>query len=136
MKSVTKRIYLIDFSLAILAYILFVIFDTFNKKLTGTYHVSQIVFVNSISALLPILLFTQMRNGWIKLKKAHISIHFFRTIFIFLAMLAFDQRVDMFTLLLDLFKSFESCFVKLLRLLGVIAKSECDETTRPSRKSC
>jgi drug/metabolite transporter (DMT)-like permease len=89
MKSVTKRIYLIDFSLAILAYILFVIFDTFNKKLTGTYHVSQIVFVNSISALLPILLFTQMRNGWIKLKKAHISIHFFRTIFIFLAMLAF-----------------------------------------------
>ena len=89
MKSVTKRIYLIDFSLAVFAYILFVVFDTFNKKLTGSYHVSQIIFVNSISALLPIFLFTQMRNGWLKLKKAHLKIHFFRTVFIFLAMLAF-----------------------------------------------
>ena len=68
MKSVTKRIYLIDFSLAVLGYILFVLFDTLNKKLTGSYHVSQIIFVNSISALLPIILFTQLRNGWIKLK--------------------------------------------------------------------
>ena len=74
MKSVTKRIYLIDFSLAVFAYILFVVFDIFNKKLTGSYHVSQIIFVNSISALLPIFLFTQMRNGWVKLKKAHIKI--------------------------------------------------------------
>ena len=52
MKSVTKRIYLIDFSLAVLGYILFVLFDTLNKKLTGSYHVSQIILVNSISALL------------------------------------------------------------------------------------
>jgi len=89
MKSVTKRIYLIDFALAVFAYILFVVFDTFNKKLTGSYHVSQIIFVNSISALLPIFLFTQMKNGWLKLKKAHLIIHFFRTAFIFLAMLAF-----------------------------------------------
>ena len=89
MKSVTKRIYLIDFLLAVFAYILFVFFDVFNKKLTGSYHVSQIIFVNSISALLPIFMFTQMRNGWFKLKKAHLKIHFFRTLFIFLAMLAF-----------------------------------------------
>ena len=89
MKSVTKRIYLIDFAFAVFAYILFVVFDTFNKKLTGSYHVSQIIFVNSISALLPIFLFTQMKNGWLKLKKAHLKIHFFRTAFIFLAMLAF-----------------------------------------------
>ena len=89
MKSVTKRIYLIDFSLAVFAYILFVVFDIFNKKLTGNYHVSQIIFVNSISALLPVFLFTQMRNGWVKLKKAHIIIHFLRTLFIFLAMLVF-----------------------------------------------
>ena len=89
MKSVTKRIYLVDFSLAVFAYILFVVFDTFNKKLTGSYHVSQIIFVNSIFALLPIFLFTQMRNGWLKLKKVHLKIHFFRTAFIFLAMLAF-----------------------------------------------
>ena len=57
MKSVTKRIYLIDFSLAVLGYVLFVLFDTLNKQLTGSYHVSQIIFVNSISALLPIILF-------------------------------------------------------------------------------
>jgi len=89
MKSVTKRIYLIDFSLAVLGYILFVLFDTLNKKLTGTYHVSQIIFVNTISALLPIFLFIQMRNGWSKLKKANLKIHFFRTGFMFLAMFAF-----------------------------------------------
>jgi drug/metabolite transporter (DMT)-like permease len=89
MKSVTKRIYLIDFSLAVLGYILFVLFDTLNKKLTGSYHVTQIIFVNSISALLPILLFVQMRNGWIKLKKVNLKIHFFRTGLMFLAMLAF-----------------------------------------------
>jgi drug/metabolite transporter (DMT)-like permease len=89
MKSVTKRIYLIDFSLAILGYILFVLFDTLNKKLTGSYHVSQIIFVNSISALLPIILFIQLRNGWIKLKKVNLKIHFFRSGLMFLAMLAF-----------------------------------------------
>ena len=89
MKSVTKRIYLIDFSLAVLGYVLFVLFDTLNKKLTGSYHVSQIIFVNSISALLPIILFIQSRNGWVKLKKVNLKIHFFRTALMFLAMLAF-----------------------------------------------
>jgi len=89
MKSVTKRIYLIDFSLAVLGYILFVLFDTLNKKLTGSYHVSQIIFVNSISALLPIILFIQSRNGWVKLKKVNLKIHFFRSALMFLAMLAF-----------------------------------------------
>jgi drug/metabolite transporter (DMT)-like permease len=89
MKSVTKRIYLIDFSLAVLGYILFVLFDTLNKKLTGSYHVSQIIFVNSISALLPIILFIQSRNGWVKLKKVNLKIHFFRSGLMFLAMLAF-----------------------------------------------
>jgi drug/metabolite transporter (DMT)-like permease len=89
MKSVTKKIYLIDFSLAVLGYILFVLFDTLNKKLTGSYHVSQIIFVNSISALLPIILFIQSRNGWVKLKKVNLKIHFFRSALMFLAMLAF-----------------------------------------------
>ena len=89
MKSVTKRIYLIDFSLAVLGYILFVLFDTFNKKLIGSYHVSQIIFVNSIAALLPIILFTQSRNAWHKLKKVNLKIHFFRSGLMFLAMLAF-----------------------------------------------
>jgi drug/metabolite transporter (DMT)-like permease len=89
MKSVTKRIYLIDFSLAVLGYVLFVLFDTLNKKLTGSYHVSQIIFVNSIAALLPIILFVQSRNAWIKLKNVNLKIHFFRSALMFLAMLAF-----------------------------------------------
>jgi drug/metabolite transporter (DMT)-like permease len=89
MKSVTKRVYIIDFSLAILGYILFVLFDTLNKKLTGSYHVSQIIFVNSIFALLPIIIFTQLKNGWVKLKKVNLKIHFFRSGLMFLAMLAF-----------------------------------------------
>jgi drug/metabolite transporter (DMT)-like permease len=89
MKSVTKRIYLIDFSLAVLGYVLFVLFDTLNKKLTGSYHVSQIIFVNSVAALLPIILFIQSRNGWVKLKKVNLKIHFFRSALMFLAMLAF-----------------------------------------------
>ena len=89
MKSVTKRIYLIDFSLAVLGYILFVLFDTLNKKLSGSYHVSQIIFVNSISALIPIFIFTQRRKAWAKLKKVNWKVHFFRAGFIFLAMLAF-----------------------------------------------
>ena len=63
MKSVTKRIYLIDFSLAVLGYILFVLFDTLNKKLIGSYHVSQIIFINTISAFLPIFIFTQKRKA-------------------------------------------------------------------------
>jgi|TARA_B110000027_G_C16112413_1_gene298405 drug/metabolite transporter (DMT)-like permease len=89
MKSVTKRVYLIDFSLAVLGYILFVLFDTLNKKLTGSYHVSQIIFINSISALLPIILFVQLKNGWVKLKKVNLKIHFFRSTLMFLAMIAF-----------------------------------------------
>ena len=89
MKSVTKRVYLIDFSLAVVGYILFVLFDTLNKKLTGSYHVSQIIFVNSVSALLPIILFIQSRNAWVKLKKVNLKIHFFRSLLMFLAMLVF-----------------------------------------------
>ena len=89
MKSVTKRIYLIDFSLAVLGYTLFVLFDILNKKLIGSYHVSQIIFVNSISALLPIFLFTQARNGWVKLKKVNLKIHFLRAGIMFITMLAF-----------------------------------------------
>jgi len=89
MKSVTKRIYLIDFSLAVLGYILFVLFDILNKKLIGSYHVTQIILVNTVSALIPICLFTLKRKAWVKLKKTNIKVHFFRASFMFLAMLAF-----------------------------------------------
>ena len=100
MKSVTKRIYLIDFLLAVLGYTLFVLFDVLNKKLTGSYHVSQIIFVNCISALLPIFLFTQLRNGWVKLKKVNLKIHFIRSSLMFLTMLAFITSLSHLSLIL------------------------------------
>ena len=67
MQSVTKRVYAIDFSLAILGYILFVCMDTIAKDLVERYHVAQIIFVSGISALLPVLLYTQARNSWNKI---------------------------------------------------------------------
>jgi len=89
MKFLKKRSYLVDFSLALLGYVLFVFFDTLNKKLTGSYQVSQIIFVNTFSALIPIFLFTQMKNGWVKLKKANLKVHFFRASLMFVAMMCF-----------------------------------------------
>jgi hypothetical protein len=77
MKSVTKRIYLIDFSFAVLGYTLFVLFDIFNKKLTGSYHVSQIIFINSISALIPIFFFYTNKKRLDKIKKSKFHNTFF-----------------------------------------------------------
>jgi drug/metabolite transporter (DMT)-like permease len=89
MKFLKKKSYLADFSLALLGYILLVFFDTLNKKLTGSYQVSQIVFVNTFSALIPIFLFTQIKNGWAKLKKANLKVHFLRAGFMFVATMCF-----------------------------------------------
>ena len=89
MQSVTKRVYAIDFSLAILGYILFVCMDTIAKDLVERYHVAQIIFVSAISALLPVLLYTQARNSWNKIGKANYKVHFFRTLTMFLAMATF-----------------------------------------------
>ena len=89
MRSVTKRVYAIDFSLAILGYILFVCMDTIAKDLVERYHVAQIIFVSGISALLPVLLYTQARNSWNKIGKANYKVHFFRTLTMFLAMATF-----------------------------------------------
>ena len=89
MQSVTKRVYAIDFSLAIVGYILFVCMDTIAKDLVERYHVAQIIFVSAISALLPVLLYTQARNSWNKIGKANYKVHFFRTLTMFLAMATF-----------------------------------------------
>jgi drug/metabolite transporter (DMT)-like permease len=100
MKSVTKKIYLIDFSLAVLGYILFVVFDSLNKKLTGSYHVSQIIFINTIFALIPIFLFTQKKKAWHKLKRVNLKVQFFRAGFMFLGMLAFIMSSEYLTLII------------------------------------
>jgi len=89
MQSQTKKVYYKDFFLALLGYILFVCFDSLNKNLTGTYHVSQIIFVNSLGALIPIFLFTRFKNGWEKLKKANLKVHFTRAGFMFISMTCF-----------------------------------------------
>ena len=84
-----ERSYFKDFVLALLGYILYVFFDTLNKKLTASYHVSQIIFINTFSALLPIIIFTYYKKGWSKLKNANLKVHFFRSGFMFLALICF-----------------------------------------------
>ena len=86
MNSVTTRVYSVDFLLAILGYSLFVIMDSIAKELTNYYHVTQIIFINSISALLPILLYTQVRNSWKKIKTKNFLIHLVRAVTIIISM--------------------------------------------------
>ena len=89
MKSVTKRVYMIDFSLALLGYILFVCQDTISKDLITRYHSTQIVFFASLSALLTVVAYTQVKHSWHKIKNASATVHFFRTITMFIAMSGF-----------------------------------------------
>ncbi len=86
MNSVTTRVYSVDFFLAILGYSLFVIMDSIAKELTNYYHVTQIIFINSISALLPILLYTQVRNSWKKIKTKNLLVHLVRAVTIIISM--------------------------------------------------
>jgi|TARA_B100001079_G_C16323015_1_gene475545 drug/metabolite transporter (DMT)-like permease len=94
MKSLTKKIYLLDFLLALVGYILFVVMDTIVKKLGDTYHVSQIILVNSLSALLPIFIFIQIRHRWRRIKTANLKIHFIRSVLMFGAMFSFIISVN------------------------------------------
>src|SRR6056300_1213746 len=80
MNSVTTRVYSVDFFLAILGYSLFVIMDSIAKELTNYYHVTQIIFINSISALLPILFYTQVRNSWKKIKTKNFLVNLVRAV--------------------------------------------------------
>ena len=86
MNSVTTRVYSVDFFLAILGYSLFVIMDSIAKELTNYYHVTQIIFINSLSALLPILLYTQVRNSWKKIKTKNFFVHLVRAITLIISM--------------------------------------------------
>ena len=86
MNSVTTRVYSVDFLLAILGYSLFVIMDSIAKELTNYYHVTQIIFINSLSALLPILLYTQVRNSWKKIKTKNFFVHLIRAVTLIISM--------------------------------------------------
>ena len=89
MQSVTKRVYTTDFILALLGYILFVCQDTISKDLITRYHATQIVFFASLSALLTVVIYTQMKGAWHKIKNASFTVHFFRSLTMFLAMSLF-----------------------------------------------
>tara|TARA_B100001989_G_scaffold89338_1_gene62101 strand:+ start:1701 stop:2624 length:924 start_codon:yes stop_codon:yes gene_type:complete len=89
MQSVTKRVYYSDFIFALLGYFLFVCQDTISKELVTRYHSTQIVLFASITALITVVLYTNQKKGWRKIKKANFTVHFFRTLTMFLAMSSF-----------------------------------------------
>ena len=89
MKSVTERVYYKDFAFALIGYFLFVCQDTISKDLVTRYHATQIVFFSSIAALITVVIYTHWKNAWRKIKKANFTVHFFRTLTMFLAMSSF-----------------------------------------------
>lgn len=86
MKSASmEKNYLPEFFLACLGYFLFVSQDAIVKYIAEDYQITQIIFVNSWFALIPIILYTQTLNGWKKLKGANFKVHFFRSLTMALA---------------------------------------------------
>jgi drug/metabolite transporter (DMT)-like permease len=85
----TKGSLLFYFILALTAYSIFVVMDAIAKKLIGTYHVSQIIFINSWFALIPISLYTTYKKSWVKLKNVDYKVQIARASFNFLSMTIF-----------------------------------------------
>ena len=83
--KLSEKNYLPEFFLACLGYFLFVTQDAIVKYIAEDYDIIQIIFVNSLFALIPIILYTQTLNGWKELKGANLKIHFFRTLTMVLA---------------------------------------------------
>jgi drug/metabolite transporter (DMT)-like permease len=89
MKSAFERSYLPYFILSLIGYSIYVIMDAICKKLISTYHVSQIVFINSLFALVPISLFVTYKKGWKQIKKFNLKVQIARGLCNFLAMTIF-----------------------------------------------
>ena len=83
--KLSEKNYLPEFFLACLGYFLFVTQDAIVKYIAEDYDIIQIIFVNSLFALIPIILYTQTLDGWKELKVANLKIHFFRTLTMVLA---------------------------------------------------
>ena len=83
--KLSEKNYLPEFFLACLGYFLFVTQDAIVKYIAEDYDIIQIIFVNSLFALIPIILYTQTLDGWKELKGANLKIHFFRTLTMVLA---------------------------------------------------
>ena len=97
MQSVTKRVNYTNFVLALLGYFLFVCQDTISKDLINRYHSTQIVLFSSFAALITVVIYTQYKHAWHKLKKASFTVHFFRTLTMFLAMSSFVYSCLLYT---------------------------------------
>jgi len=89
MKSKLEKGKLLYLLLALLGYSIFVVMDAIAKKLVGSYHVSQIIFINTIFALIPIAIFTSYKKGWHSLGKANYKVQIARGTCNFLAMSIF-----------------------------------------------
>ena len=89
MKSTIEKRKLFYLLLALLGYSIFVVMDAIAKKLVGSYHVSQIIFINTIFALIPIAIFTSYKKGWHSLGKANYKVQIARGTCNFLAMSIF-----------------------------------------------
>ena len=89
MKSTLEKGKLLYLLLALLGYSIFVVMDAIAKKLVGSYHVSQIIFINTIFALIPIVIFTSYKKGWHSLGKANYKVQIARGTCNFLAMSIF-----------------------------------------------
>ena len=74
----TKGSLLLYFVSALLAYSIWVVMDAIAKKLVGTYHVSQIIFINTIFALIPIAIYTSYKKSWHNLGKANYKVQIAR----------------------------------------------------------
>ena len=83
--STSEKNYLPEFFLACLGYFLFVSQDAIVKYIAEDYKITQIIFVNSWFALIPVILYTQTLDGWNKLKGANFKVHFFRSLTMALA---------------------------------------------------
>ncbi len=83
--STSEKNYLPEFFLACLGYFLFVSQDAIVKYIAEDYKITQIIFVNSWFALIPVILYTQTLDGWNKLKGANLKVHFFRSLTMALA---------------------------------------------------
>ena len=84
-----KRGFLFYFLLSLLGYSIYVIMDAIGKKLIGTYHVSQIIFINSIFALLPIAIYVTYKKEWAEVKKYNLKIQIARSSCALIAMMIF-----------------------------------------------
>ena len=54
-----------------------------SKDLINRYHSTQIVLFSSFAALITVVIYTQYKHAWHKLKKASFTVHFFRTLTMF-----------------------------------------------------